>query len=168
VKLSISGDALIKGEHVPGALGDYACAAGDGDPQFAWTGPDANGAIILADVLEKQDDLILRWQSRTSVASLTRGLAYTILLGEKHVPPEGIGQAAFGDGSLYNGQHPASVSRVGGPGFGLALTPEAPMNNNFGSSHPGVCQFLMADTSVRALRVDVSEEVLGKMIVRQQ
>jgi hypothetical protein len=165
-KLSIGGDALKDGEHQPGSLGDYACAAGNGDPAFPWTGPNANGAIVLGEVLEKDGDLVLRWQSRTRFSALTRGQGYTILVGEKHVPPDGLGQAAFGDGSLYNGQHPASFSRVGGPGFGLARAITDPMNNNFGSYHPGICQFLMADTSVRPLAVDLSEDVLGKMITR--
>ena len=49
--LSSSGDAGAGGAHLPGAVGDYACAAGDGDPRHPWTSPDANGAIILGTML---------------------------------------------------------------------------------------------------------------------
>jgi hypothetical protein len=82
------------------------------------------------------------------------------------VPLEGVGQARFGDGSLYNGEHAANFSRVGGPGFGLAPSPTAPFNNNFGSAHSGFSQFLMADLSVRPMSNSVNERVLGNLIVR--
>jgi Protein of unknown function (DUF1559) len=165
--LSVSGDTRPDGTNVPGAVGDYACAAGDGDPRHAWTGSDANGAIILGEVLHQEGDRILAWRSRTTLSSLKRGLSNTILLGEKHVPTGAFGQASSGDGSLYNGANPASFSRIGGPGYGLAPSPTAPFNQNFGSSHPGLCQFLMADISVRPMSNEISEEVLGKLIQRE-
>lgn len=154
-------------QELPGALGDYACASGDGDPKFPWSGPDANGAIILGEVLEKKDDLILRWRSRTTFASLLRPKSATLLIGEKHVPLDRLGQIEAGDGSLYNGAFPASISRIGGPGYGLAPSPLAPFNTNFGSAHSGICQFLHADGHVDAYTYSMSEEVLGAMIRRE-
>jgi len=168
VLVSSEGDFALGGkDHVPGALGDYACASGDGDPCFPWDSQQANGAIIPAAVLQRKGDLILRWRARTDLASLPRGLSNTILVGEKHVPLGGFGQAAAGDGSLYNSDNMASFARVGGRGFGLAQSPADPFNKNFGSSHAGVCQFLMADDSVRPLANGVSEEVLGQLIRRE-
>jgi hypothetical protein len=164
--LSISGDIDKAGKEFSGAVGDYACVAGDGSKEHDWTGPDANGAIILAKVLERKGDRILKWESRTSYASLTRGESYTLLIGEKHVPIGHLGEAQAGDGSIYNGALPANFSRVGGPGFPLAREIDAPVNNNFGSWHPGVCQFLMADNSVNVMAVDISESVLGKLARR--
>src|SRR5438128_1180538 len=84
-KVSQRGDVTAGGEHRAGAVADYACAAGTGDPNHDWTGPDADGAIILGEVLETDGDLILRWRSRTSFGALQRGRSNTILLGEKHV-----------------------------------------------------------------------------------
>jgi hypothetical protein len=166
--VSSEGDFALQGEsHLPGGLGDYACASGDGNRRFPWDSEKANGAIIPAKVLERQGSLILRWQSRTDLGSLPRGVSNTILLGEKHVPPQGFGQAAFGDSSLYNGANTASFARAGGPGFGLARSPTDPFNNNFGSYHPGFCQFLMADDSVQKLANEVSEETLGRLIRRE-
>jgi Protein of unknown function (DUF1559) len=156
------------GENIEGALGDYACASADGDPRFPFDSAKANGAIILGEVLQKKGDLILRWQSRTDYTSLQRGLSNTILIGDKFVPLDGLGQAAFGDGSLYNGGQPASFSRVGGPGFGLAPSAGDPFNKQFGSNHPGVCMFLMADDSVRPIANNISEEILGQLIRREE
>jgi prepilin-type processing-associated H-X9-DG protein len=164
--------------HPAGALGDYACSSGNGDPAYPWTTAKANGAIILGEVLKKEGDLVLAWRSRTDLGSrargeeeddpgsLVRGLSHTILVGEKHVPPDGYGQLAFGDGSLYDGGHAANFARVGGTGHGLARTPDAPFRSNFGSSHPGVCQFLFADGHAEALRNDTSEELLGRLTNR--
>jgi uncharacterized protein DUF1559 len=166
-KLSDSGDVDAQGVFHAGAVGDYACVAGDGDPQFPWTGATANGPIILGEVLQKKDDLIVSWRSRTDFASLKRGVSYTVLVGEKHVPIDKLGQADAGDGSIYNGSQPASFSRVGGPGYGIALTPSAPFKTNFGSYHAGICQFLNADTSIRVLTTKVDENVLGKLTVRE-
>jgi hypothetical protein len=151
----------------PGALGDYACASGDGDPQRPWTGPLANGALILGEVLEEKNGFILRWRGRTSLESLVRGQSYTLLIGEKHVPANKLGDAAAGDGSLYNGSLPASSARIGGPGHGLAPSSLAPFNANFGSAHLGICQFLHADGSVRAYADSMPEDLLGKLIRRE-
>ena len=164
--LSQAGDVDSAGKLFLGGLGDYANVAGDGDADHDWTGPDANGAFILAEVLERKDGRILQWQSRTNLASLKRGESYTMIVGEKHVPADHQGDAAFGDGSFYNGQHPAGFSRVAGPGFPIAASVDSPFNRNFGSNHNGVCHFLMADTSVRPMTPATSEIVLGQMARR--
>ena len=157
--LSISGDGAAKGEHLPGALGDYATAAGNGQA--------ANGPILVAEVLEKKDGVILRWRSQTHFDSLKRGTSVTILMGDKHVQAGNFGKAESGDGSTYNGARPESFQRVAGPGFPLARSPTEPLNNNFGGSHPGFCNFLMADTSVRNIANDIKLEVLGQMMTRE-
>jgi uncharacterized protein DUF1559 len=166
--ISIEGDVPEHGEgHRAGAVGDYACASGDGDPKCPYDTELANGAIILGQVLKREKRRILRWQSRTEYADLTRGLSNTILLGEKHVPLDGFGKASSGDGSIYNGGKVASFARVGGPGFGLAQSPAEPFTRPiFGSYHPGLCQFLMADYSVRPLANGIDEGVLGQLIRR--
>src|SRR5262249_25508321 len=128
-----------------GAVGDYACASGDGAAAFPWTGPKANGAIIEGAVEEEDGRRILKWHSRTALADLLddkakgfegRGLAYTIIVGEKHVPREDLLTLEGGDGSLYDGRHPACYARVAGPNFPVASGPDAPFQNNFGSYHP--------------------------------
>lgn len=162
--LSSAGDADAAKVHHPGGLGDYASVAGDGAGD--WTSPKANAALVSADGIERKGDRIVNWHSMTKLDALPRGTEYTMLIGEKHVPHGASGDAALGDGSLYNGQNPASYSRVAGPGFPLASSMDAPYHRNFGSSHNGVCNFLMADTSVRTMTIKTSEFVLGELARR--
>jgi type II secretory pathway pseudopilin PulG len=164
--LSIAGDVDQTNQLFPGALGDYASVAGDGSADHDWTGSKANGALVIAHEIERKGDRILEWEGRTNMNSFARGTGYTMIVGEKHIPVDHMGDAAFGDGSFYNGQHPASFSRVAGPGFPLANAINAPFNKNFGSYHKGVCQFLMADGSFRAMSNDTSELVLGQLARR--
>jgi hypothetical protein len=170
-QLSVSDDSAPDGkwkaQHMAGALGDYGCASGTGDPARPWTSTDADGAVILGEVLEKKGDTIKKWKSLTTLNSLKRGQSYTILLGEKHVPKDAFGQTAQGDGSLYNGDHPASFARIAGKGHGLAQAPADPFNINFGSWHPGICQFLIADGSVQPRANNVDPELLAKWIRRE-
>jgi hypothetical protein len=169
-QLSSSGDVPLSGKpearEFPGALGDYAGCSGDGDPARPWQTAQADGAIILGEVLKQSGDLILDWRGRVDLGALRAGQSQTILVGEKHVPWGHFGERRFGDGSLYNGDFPASSARIGGPGYGLATFPETPFNDQFGSYHPGICQFLMADVSVQPLANSISEDVLGRLATR--
>jgi hypothetical protein len=149
-----------------GALGDYAGAAGDGAPNRDWTGPEANGSIILGEVLEQQGERLVRWRGRVALDDLERGTSNTLLIGEKHVPSMAQGQVPFGDGSIYDGRFPANTARIGGAGHPLARSPAEPFQQNFGSSHVGLCQFLVADGSVRPLDNEISPPLLGRLIVR--
>jgi len=166
-----SGDVPANGQpagrEFSGALGDYAGCSGNGSPAHPWQTPQANGAIIIGEVIKRSDDRILEWRGRIDLGELGKGQAQTVLLGEKHVPWGQFGERQVGDGSLYNGACPASSARGGGPGYGLAAGPDAPFHDNFGSYHPGIGQFLMADTSVRALANSINEEVLGQLTARE-
>jgi prepilin-type N-terminal cleavage/methylation domain-containing protein len=143
---SISGDVPDSGgAHVPGALGDYAATINDlGYWDYPWpTGglEEANGAFIS------------RWSASDpsrNFASVTDGLSNTIFFGDKHVRLNQFGVAAgsSGDGSIYNGER-GSASRAAH--VGLALSPTASDQGNFGSYHTGICQFAFGDGSVHAL-----------------
>jgi hypothetical protein len=166
-QLSTAGDEGPDGKLLPGALGDYACASGNGDAAHPWAGPEANGTLIIGHVLKREQNLVLEWRGRTRLEDLGDNKAYKIFLGDKHVPMSKMGQAAAGDGSLYNGAHAASSARIAGRGYGLAPSQEAPFNFNFGSYHlGGVCQFLMADGAVKTFTPDVDETVLGRFADR--
>jgi prepilin-type processing-associated H-X9-DG protein len=197
-QISVSGDTPDRGpsqgKHFAGALSDYACAAGDGDPRRPWTTAEANGALLPAEILQRgPNDTILKWRGRTdltlvgqgpaakvqvrkgagkaaaSAKELRRGTSQTIFIGEKHVPIGEFGRAESGDGSVYNGGRPANFARIGGPRHGLARSPEDSLdltNPTFGSYHPGLCNFLMADGSVRGIAPGISGLVLGELIVR--
>jgi hypothetical protein len=166
---SVSGDvpAMPPGQsNYSGALGDYGCAPESSRGKDIWTTPDADGSLIVGDVLERQGDKLTKWQSRTTLNSLKRGQQYTILLGEKQVPAGSFGQADAGDGSLYNGAMPANFSRLIDDERPLGTGPTAKYQTNFGSWHPGVCLFLLADVSVRKFANDTPAEVIQKLIPR--
>ena len=128
---------------------------------------EANGSMILAEILEKEGDRIVRWRGRTNFDSLKRGRSYTMLLGEKHVPREGFGQAAFGDGCVYDGQHPASFSRVGGPGYRLGIDWIRRCKTTSAAIIPASASFsIRPDLSVRAINNDINENILGELTTR--
>jgi hypothetical protein len=137
--------------------------------------------MILAQfVLNSGGPSLVSWTSRTSFNSITDGLSNTLLIGEKHVPPDLFGQnwipppawpmaSPFenpGDGTIYNGDFPWVATRIAGRLNPLAPGPRAIPQNNFGSYHPGVCQFVLADGSVRALNVSIDPNVLGLLAAR--
>ncbi|NQV28401.1 MAG: DUF1559 domain-containing protein [Rhodopirellula sp.] len=159
--------------HVPGTLGDYACSAGYG---ANWNWIASRGAMIMGDATTDPPTVpfgnyappgakLVTWRSRTAFKDLTDGITHTILVGEKHVRPSRWGIAQE-DGAIYNGDHPGNFSRCGGPGYPLARTPTDIFNNNFGSAHDGMCNFLLADGSVRSVNVFIATDILGRLTVR--
>jgi prepilin-type N-terminal cleavage/methylation domain-containing protein len=157
------------GVFYPGALTDYACSSGDRNSYGGYLDDKtANGAIIVGNATVVHG-LATSWHSRTSLSSLTDGTSNTILIGEKHVRPIELGLAA-GDFAAYNGgpDVPRNAARCGGPGFPLAKNPQSDVDPErvFGSYHPGICQFVMGDGSIRALAVDLNPEILRLLVVR--
>ncbi len=50
---------------------------------------------------------------------------------------------------------------MGGPGHPLAFSPDDTATNQFGSYHPGVCQFVFGDGSVHAIPNSIDTTTLG-------
>ena len=148
---STSGDIpQYGGSHVPGAVGDYAACAGDpsGRLDYHWVSNNANGVF---------------WYKNKSLTwgSVLDGLSNTLLVGEKHIPKQRFGQSP--DSAIYNGDHGSSFKKAG-IGAPLARGPDG--NGQFGSYHPTVCQFALADASVRAISVDIDLTNLGRLANR--
>jgi prepilin-type N-terminal cleavage/methylation domain-containing protein len=183
--LSVQGDnknpASPPSQNIPGALGDYSGVCGDfggisysqpccygfegamGEPYGA------NGVIVSVDGEPGMGAYEIKWG--LSFAHITDGASNTLMVGEKHVHREAFGYVKFQgqnscDGSIYNGDHPGNFITAAGPGFGLARGPDFPSGIHFGSYHPGVCQFVLADGSVRAISVSISETILDLLAVR--
>jgi prepilin-type N-terminal cleavage/methylation domain-containing protein len=135
------------GPHTPGALGDYgACIGTDSCDGFDCQGV-ANGSFQILG------------RPAVTFSSITDGLSNTIFMGEKHVPRSQFGRGPL-DCSFYNGDYPICSCRGAGPNFPLAtsLTDTRPL---YGSYHPGICQFVLGDGSVRPIAVSVNPVTLG-------
>ncbi len=162
--------------HIPGVLGDYAASAGYG-PAGVWNWTNSNGAFIIGSGVTDPPTIpawdfappgakLIQWKSRTAFKSLIDGTSNTILVGEKHVRPDRFGISPE-DGALYNGDHPGNFSRCGGPGYPIARFPKDTYLNNFGSYHPGISNFVLADGSTRSVSVQVSTDTLGRLTHRE-
>ena len=165
---------------VAGAATDYAGNHGDLSPGAGGTetdfyfGGNGTGVIIASrpSCLEKQvfDGTEMKlegqangWIDRISHKHLTDGLSKTFLVGEKHVPTSRVKQFPE-DAPAFDGDHFPAASRVAGVGAPLARGPsdEDPASViTFGSAHPGICNFAMADGSVRAVSTSVSTRTLA-------
>jgi type II secretory pathway pseudopilin PulG len=155
-----------------GALGDYAVAASDAQSTYNSADPSlAVGAIIACTNNPAR-------QSQTRFASITDGLSKTLFVGEKFVPQSLFGRnrlpgngPRINDTCIYNGNSAPVTLRAAGLGVELVADPRlVPTNNNlcvrFGSSHPGLCQFVLGDGSVRGLDVTTSGAILSALVTR--
>lgn len=148
--------------HERGTLGDYACAVSDNTTDWGNAGNHATdkpeGAMVRGTVTGAGV-----WTSYTSFKSIVDGTSNTIFVGEKHVQFGQFGLAS-GDNTIWNGDGQGSSGRVGGVGLGIIPSITTSNNQRFGSYHPGICQFLFGDGSVKALTNTLNETTLGLMI----
>jgi prepilin-type N-terminal cleavage/methylation domain-containing protein len=181
--------------HMPGALGDYACAVHDTSNLAGAFMPNppsmyyiyARGAMIRTDNGQGQNFQFwnltapLNWRSLTSLRDVLDGTSNTFLIGEKHVRPDRFGTRLSGpgrggstnfsgddgDNSIFNGTHYDTFARVAGPANGLARSTSEAYNMNFGSYHPLLCQFVFCDGRVRALSVSIDGDNLARLVNRK-
>jgi prepilin-type N-terminal cleavage/methylation domain-containing protein len=157
---------------VGGATGDYAGNHGDPSPgsvgaptDFYWGG-NGNGVIISSRAVEKPDGT-LSWVDKIDNKSISDGISHTFLAGELYVTADNLNQIPF-NGPLYNGQDLSAFARVGGPGVPLQSGPHGQQTGilGFGSWHKGVCNFVYADGTTRAVATDIDTVTLGRLCNR--
>lgn len=182
---NVSGSGSIGG---PGALSDYAGNAGSLDTfkcgaQTGWqfTKPYVpNGTMLFPRVVGGKENFVssttVEWSYRLPIAKITDGSSKTFLFGEKHVRPEEYGMVAGGDISTYNDDLFDSLIRTAGSGltgdYPLAQSPNSDLNNTdravqFGSTHPGICNFAFADGSVSSISVSTDLDLLRRLADRK-
>jgi prepilin-type N-terminal cleavage/methylation domain-containing protein len=137
------------------ALGDYAGCTGTTGFDFTLVVP--NGPTI-------SQNGAFQAKSGVRFADMKDGLSNTFMVGEKHVPRDGIGKIPW-DCGMYDGHNPACNTRAAGPDFPLAASPDD-LGWKFGSSHPAICQFVFADGGVRPLVNSTDPFVLGLLAHR--
>jgi prepilin-type N-terminal cleavage/methylation domain-containing protein len=105
---------------------------------------------------------------------VTDGLSKTFMIGEKHVPVGYFGDYNYRDGGAYNSNHGGNFAGCVGKYKGLSgtmyYTPIAgdptDLSGDFGSYHPGICQFVMGDGSVQAVPVETDFDILTAYATR--
>jgi prepilin-type N-terminal cleavage/methylation domain-containing protein len=166
------------------AASDYIATTGI-DPNFATRAFGSSSGVRRDGVLRQVANLpnnVIRGVSR--MAGVTDGLSNTVMIGERVGGPniyrKGVVQPppsnAHGDngpgwGDVLNGDHwikgspnDGSSASGGGP---CAINCNNIRQENFYSFHPGGCQFLVADGSVRFVSETVENRILASMITRE-
>ena len=126
----------------------------------------------------KLSDTATEWKARSSLASWQDGTSNQIALGEKHythdapagTPPDVARIETLGDTTYISGHagttgFSRSFTRTfAGYGIARGLSDMTwhPSVSLFGSAHPGTCNFLIGDGSVRGLPVSTD----GTLLVR--
>lgn len=172
-QLSRDGDTDPNWGGSPGALGDYACN-GSNTMSILRDPRRGSAPLLYADVVFGQKDTLLSWQGRTKFSDITDGLSSTLLIGEKHVRRDQFGLWSEADNSIYNGDDARTFMRFAGrqtPGpldrpLAASSTDANRPDERFGSYHPGVCQFVMCDGSVRAIATTIDIETLTRLASR--
>lgn len=157
---------------VSGAVGDYGGNLGDLSPgsfglpsDFIYGG---NGTgVIISSHGKCTSDVPYDWADKVRMANITDGLTNTFLAGEMHVPLEKLRQSPE-DAFIFNGDHVFNCTRVGGPTVPIVSNLRDDANGlvSWGSWHPGICNFVMADGSVRAISNTMDTETLGNFCNR--
>ena len=140
-----------------GAVCDYASILGTNMPYWGFDAlAEVDAALLCADHENwPYYPLVMgRWWSRTSLNDLKDGTSTTILIGESSAARSAAVQA-------YNGDNNQGV--LLGLAYPICRTPT---EWGAGSDHPGICQFLFGDGSVRGLNVAISSAVLDRLVTR--
>ncbi len=161
----------------PGGLGDYATCAGSTSNNGAimpavGTARAPDGRVLNSPFAGAPvGTVLISWRSQTSLQSILDGTSNTVLIGEKHIRPAML-HGNEEDKSIFSGTNNNGIRRAMGviqrPMGAIEFFPLVPDRNapnpgspfgsitsRFGSYHPGVCQFVLCDGSVRALRTSL-------------
>lgn len=155
-----------------GALGDYAANHGDvsagaiGESSDFYYAGNGTGSLISVRPICK-NGAPTGWIDKIKFASLTDGTSNTFLVGEAHIPPNKFKVSPI-DGPIYSGLEFSAIARVGGPGVPIVRNKfqDTPLVFQFGSYHPQICNFAMADGSVQAIFNTIDTITLGRLCNR--
>lgn len=172
-----------------GGMSDYADCGGTNGSNGAlveasgWQSNPPGLNLDSLNPLPPLGTLCTNFRSKTKFADITDGLSNTLLVGEKYIIPTDLNGSGT-DGSVFcsgngqentfrrfvgnNGANPPVlrplVATIGDPGKDANGSSWA--DKAFGSWHPGVCQFVFCDGSVKGLPVSININTLQLLGVR--
>lgn len=165
-----SGEGDQNGNEFFGAVTDYAATSGL-KGRVGSDGVDHEGALVYGLATNCSHTAPLTtWTSKTRIASIVDGTSNTFLAGEwTYQRAQSV--------CAYNGDHnwgaalglppdPSGTKYPAAEDFSDHPLQRDRTKDGFGSDHPGVCQFVFCDGSVRALSVETSTEILGSLLTR--
>jgi prepilin-type N-terminal cleavage/methylation domain-containing protein/prepilin-type processing-associated H-X9-DG protein len=159
----------------PGGLADYAACAGNGNEN----GVNASGVFVLA-TSTIANNVLTNWKGSVTLGAITDGTSNTFMMGERIVRYSTFnagGRGTAEDRSVY-ANNANNYRRYAGLSSNnelhvLQLYSPDPIwnaqvinNRSFGSRHPGVCQFVFCDGSVKALANSTDVTVLTRLARR--
>jgi prepilin-type N-terminal cleavage/methylation domain-containing protein len=142
---------LTAGSTVTGQPSDYAACVGH------------NGTVPTTGILYMVNSNHMLTQTR--MTDILDGTSNTLMIGEKHIPLGALNTSPS-DLIIYSGGETQTYSRRAGPSNPLAISNTAALNNQFGSWHSGICQFVFADGSVRGVGNSTPGATLGLLANR--
>jgi prepilin-type N-terminal cleavage/methylation domain-containing protein len=146
---------------VTGVPGDYAACTGDSSVATGdyWQN-NVNGVFYIWNRMSGAPAANEPFRAGCRIADILDGTSSTLMVGDKHVAAIHLHKPADGDGQAYNGDKGHAFRWVG-PNVLLAKGPQDTVKTRFGSWHPSVCNFVLADASVRPFMVSTSGQTLG-------
>ncbi len=156
-------------QRVSGAVGDYGGNHGDlspgafGLPGDFFFGGNGTGVIISSHA-KCTSGVPVDWSDKVRMGDVMDGLSNTLMAGEMHVPIGKLGMSPE-DAFIFNGDHVFNSTRVGGPTVPIIEDNRDSSNGlvSWGSWHPSVCHFTLADGSVRGISKGIDTETLGNL-----
>jgi prepilin-type processing-associated H-X9-DG protein len=137
---------ITSGSTVTGVPSDYAACSGD------------TSTVPTSGVFQLVNSNHMTTPVR--MHDILDGTNTTMLIGEKHIRFTSLNDY-IQDGMIFSASEQQTYHRRAGPSNPLAINPAVAVATQFGSWHSGVCQFVFADGSVRALRNSVPGTTLG-------
>jgi prepilin-type N-terminal cleavage/methylation domain-containing protein/prepilin-type processing-associated H-X9-DG protein len=142
---------ITTGSTVLGFPSDYAACTGDTS-----TAP-TTGVFQLVNSNHMQ--------ALTRMMDIADGTSNTVMIGEKHIQRGKINDP-IQDGFILSGSEQQTYHRRAGATWPLAISPDVVVATQFGSWHPGVCQFVFADGHVQPVKNSTPGTVLGYLANR--
>ncbi|MBA4192290.1 MAG: prepilin-type cleavage/methylation domain-containing protein [Planctomycetaceae bacterium] len=158
-----------------GGLTDYAASFGTGA-----NGSNSNGTIIptanmgSSVTTDASGNPVLKpgWRGQLNLLSISDGTSNTLLFGEKHIRPNSL-RGKNEDRSIFGGQTNSQRRMAGLDVNGDARPLRPPQdqtgvlaNSSFGGPHTGICQFVLADGSVKAFLLSTDLNTLAGLSTR--